>query len=174
MLDLSPGGATQALELGTATVAVREVPQASTRRPKLVLRSRIPGRERWFVDVLEGNPRLAAAVELVLRSEEGVDEARANPLTGRVLFRYRADSISESVETLLRRAVEAGPMSEAEFAALKPERPQGGSFSKQLLTAEIACSLSHIVLFGGFCPLGLAATGVLLWLHKSSRAHVHG
>jgi len=137
----------------------------------MVLRSRISGRERWYVDALEDRPRLAAAVELVLRSEEGIEEVRANPLTGRVLVRYRPDSVSESVETLLGRAIEAGPMSAEEFAALRSERPRS-SFSKQLVTAEIACCLSHMVLFGGLCPIGLAATGVLLLLHRRA-AHTH-
>jgi ATP-binding cassette subfamily B protein len=137
----------------------------------MVLRSRISGRERWYVDALEDRPRLAAAVELVLRSEESIEEVRANPLTGRVLVRYRPDSVSESVETLLGRAIEAGPMSAEEFAALRSERPRS-SFSKQLVTAEIACCLSHMVVFGGLCPIGLAATGVLLLLHRRA-AHTH-
>ena len=46
----------------------------------------MPGRERWHVDVLENNRRLAAAVELVLQSEEGVREARVNPINGRVFM----------------------------------------------------------------------------------------
>lgn len=144
-----------------------------TGRPKLVLRSQVRGRERWYADAVEDNPRLAAAVELLLRKQEGIDEARANPLTGRVLIRYRPDSISVSIENLLCRAIEAGPMSREEFAVLRSEQPKG-SFSKQLFTAEIACSLSHIVLFGGLCPLGLAATGVLLLLHRRSGTHAHG
>jgi ATP-binding cassette subfamily B protein len=139
----------------------------------MLLRSQVPGRERWYVDGLEDNPRLAAAVELVLRTEDGIEEVRANPITGRVLVRYRPESVSESVETLLCRAVEAGPMSREEFAVLRAEQPRY-SFSKELLTAEIACSLSHIVLFGGICPLGLAATGALLLLHRRAGKHTHG
>src|SRR5260370_28260725 len=41
-------------------------------QPVVFLCSQVPGRERWYVDALEVNPRLAAAVELVLRSEEGI------------------------------------------------------------------------------------------------------
>jgi hypothetical protein len=143
-----------------------------TGRAKLVLRSQIHGRERWYADALEDNPRLAAAVELLLRSEEGIAEVHANPLTGRVLVHYLPDAISAPVETLIRRAIENGPMSRDEYAALRSEQPHG-SFSKQLLTAEIACSLSHVVLLGGLCPLGLAATGVLFFLHRRSGAHNH-
>jgi hypothetical protein len=173
MLDLSPRGTAEVAELCTATNAVKNVPRVPARQPRLVLRSRVPERDRWYVDLLEDNPRLAAAVELVLRSEEGIEEARANPLTGRVLVRYRPNVIPKSVEALLRRAVDGGPMTREEFAALRPERPVG-SGSKQLLTAEIACCVPHLVLFGGICPLGLAATGVLFLLHRRSAAHTHG
>ena len=173
MLDLSPGGATYVADLHTAAIAVRELPPAPAAEPKLVLRSRVPGRERWYVHLLEDNPRLAAALELVLRSEEGIEEAIANPVTGRVLVRYRPGSLVEPMATLLRRAVAAGPMSQEEFAALRPTKLPG-PFCKHLFTAEVACSLSHVVLFGGLCPLGIAATVVLLWLHRGSRTHIHG
>ena len=156
----------------TPTKSKSDTSSTKTARPRMVLRSQVRGRERWYVDGLEDNPRLAAAVELVIRTEEGVEDVRANPLTGRVLVRYRPDSISESVETLLARAIQAGPMSREEFAVLRAERPRY-SFSKELFTAEIACSLSHIVLFGGLCPLGLAATGALLFLHRRAGTHTH-
>jgi hypothetical protein len=172
MLDLALKGMSLVSEQRHAAIPARAVLNRPPGNPKLVLRSRIPGRDRWYVDVLEDNPLLAAAVELVLRSEEGIEEARVNPLTGRVLVRYWLESVSESIEFVIRRAVQAGPMSREEFAALPPERHQG-SLSQQLLTAEIACSLSHLVLFGGFCPLGLAATGVLLLLHRHGTTHTH-
>jgi len=115
---------------------------------------------------------LAAAVELVLRTEEGIEEVRANPLTGRVLVRYRPDALAEPVETLLSRAINSGPISREEFAALRSaQAPE--SFSKHMVTAEVACCLSHVVIFGGFCPIGLAATGLLLLLHRRSRTHSH-
>ena len=168
MLNVALNGPNSELYLPTNTTPK----VVAIRRPWLSLRSRVPGRERWYADVLEDNPRLAAAVELVLRSEEGIEEVRANPLTGRVLVRYQPDSVVASVETLLRRAIEGGPLSAEEFAVFQSEQPQC-SVSKQLLTAEVACSLSHMVLFGGFCPIGLAATGVLLLLHRRSKAHTH-
>ena len=151
----------------------RIVAPTTPRRPRLVLRSRIPGRQRWYADAIENNPRLAAAVELILRTETGVEEVRANPLTGRVLVRYQPGTVTEPIETMIRRAIAAGPLSPEEFAAFQATRPVC-SLSKQLLAAEVACSLSHMVLFGGFCPIGLAATGVLLLLHRRSRAHAHG
>ena len=171
MLDFAPSDHAQTLEITQWKTSGRDTGKPAAIQPRMVLRSRISGRERWYVNALEDRPRLAAAVELVLRSEEGIEEVRANPLTGRVLVRYRPDSVSESVETLLGRAIEAGPMSAEEFAALRSERPRS-SLSRQLVTAEIACCLSHMVLFGGLCPIGLAATGVLLLLHRRA-AHTH-
>jgi hypothetical protein len=171
MLDFAPSDHAQTLEITEWKASGRKAENRAAMQPIKVLRSRVRGRERWYVDGLEDHPRLAAAIELVLRSEEGIEEVCANPLTGRVLVRYRPDSVSESVETMLGRAIEAGPMSREEFAALRPELPRS-SFSGQLVTAEIACCLSHIVVFGGLCPIGLAATGVLLLLHRSA-AHTH-
>ena len=136
-------------------------------RPAMVLCSRVPGRERWYVDALEDNPRLAAAVEVVLRSEEGILDARANPLTGRVMVRYQRDLVSESPEALIRRAVEFGPMSEAEFSSFRSQKaaPAGLSF-RHLLAAEIACSAINLILLGEFCPFVLGAVGLHLLLHR--------
>ncbi len=172
MLDVALSGTPEVSPLNPKTRSVPEARIAANRQARFALRSKTPGRERWFVGLLEDNPHLAAAIELVLRSEEGIEQVSANSLTGKVLVRYRPDTISEPVESLLRRAVAAGPMSHEEFEALRSEQPKC-SYSKQLLTAEIACSLSHMVLFGGICPVGLAATGVLLLLHRRSRAHSH-
>ena len=57
--------------------------------PELVLRSSIPGRERWEVESLKGRIALAAALEKALRAEKGVMLARANPATGRVLIEFQ-------------------------------------------------------------------------------------
>jgi hypothetical protein len=140
------------------------------REPKMVPCSQLPGRERWCVDVLEDNPRLAAAVELALRSEGGIEEASVNPLTGRVLVRYNPDLLLESVEALIRRAITFGPMSREDFSAIKFE--QGHSFSaKHLIAAEIGCSAVKMFLLGGFCPLVMvAAAGVFLFNYQRSLA----
>lgn len=172
MSELMLRGVTRVSEPIPAVIAARNALRIMPRQPRLVLRSRTPGRERWYADVVEDNPLLAAAVALVLRSEEGIEQVRANPITGKVLIQYRPESTAEPVENLLRRAIEAGPLSWEEFAALRHVEPKGG-FSKRLLTAEIACCLSHLVLFAGLCPLGLAATGVFLLLHRSSATHTH-
>ena len=91
------------------------------RKPRMLLRSRVRGRQRWYVDVLEDNPRLAAAVELVLRSEDGIRGASINPLTGRVLVHHDPDLLPELIEALIHRAIEFGPMSHEEFSALRSD-----------------------------------------------------
>ena len=141
---------------------------------KLCLRSRIPGRERWHVSELEDNPPLAAAVELVLRSEEGIEEVRANPVTGRVLIRFRPELLPDSVESMLGRALAGGPMSGEEYAALIARRTPEDSFAEQLVKTELVCSAFRMVLFGAFCPLGVAATCALVLLHRRSPAHAQG
>jgi hypothetical protein len=134
-------------------------------QPKLVQCSQVRGRERWYVDALEDNSRLAAAVELVLRSEEGIEGAGANPLTGRVLVHYNPDLLSESIEVLIRRAIEFGPMSREEFSALQSK--QAPVFSaKHLFAAELGCSAVKLFLLGGCCPLGLAAASALLFCYR--------
>jgi len=119
------------------------------------------------VDALEDNPRLAAAVEVVLRSEEGILDARANPLTGRVVVRYQTGLTSESIEALIHRAVEFGPMSESEFAGFRSKAPAPASLSfRHLLAAELACSAINLILLGEFCPFVLGAAGLHFLLHR--------
>jgi hypothetical protein len=92
-------------------------------RPKLILHSRVPGRERWRIDSLEDNPRLAAALELMLRGEKGIEAVHANPLTGKILIRFRPDLVSVPIEVLLRQALDFGPMSSQEFSSFAPRKP---------------------------------------------------
>jgi hypothetical protein len=113
--------------------------------------SRVRGRERWHVAGLKGNERLAAAVEVALRGESGVEEAVANPMTGRVLVRYSPERIEASVEMLIRRAVALGPMIEQEFS--RPVTSKPFLLPKRLLVAEAGCSLLKLLFLGGIsCP----------------------
>ena len=132
----------------------------------MVLCSRVPGRERWYVDALENNPRLAATVEAVLKSEEGILDALANPLTGRVLVRYQRGLLPESSETLIRRALEFGPMSEAEFSTFRSSKAPSSHSFRHLLAAEIACCAINMILLGEFCPFVLGAVGLHLLMHR--------
>ena len=127
--------------------------------------SRIRGRERWYVDGLKGNERLACAVEVALTDESGVEEAVANPLTGRVLVRYSPDHVQAPVEMLIRRALALGPMLEPEFSLPLTSKPF--LLPKRLLVAELGCSSLKFLLLGGIsCPGGgiLWAAGVILAL----------
>jgi ATP-binding cassette subfamily B protein len=127
--------------------------------------SRIAGRERWHIRRLENNPRLAAAVQLVLQTEEGVLEARANPLTGRVLVVYDPSGITQPIATMLLRALEVCPLSPEEFSLFRPE-PAAGSVLGRLIATEAACGLFHLFLLGGLCPMGLASTAAFLLVER--------
>jgi hypothetical protein len=116
--------------------------------------SRIRGRERWHVSGLRGNKRLAAAVEVALKRESGVEEAAANPLTGRVLVRYSPDRTQASVEMLIRQALALDPMIEQELS--RPVASKPFLLTKRLLAAELGCSLFKLLVFGGIsCPAGI-------------------
>ncbi|WP_179136850.1 ABC transporter ATP-binding protein/permease [Candidatus Entotheonella palauensis] len=72
-------------------------------RPKIELRSAIPGRERWDVPCLYRRLELALVVEHNLQKQAGIVDVRANPVTGRMLVRYDPAvlSVSEKVKTLI-------------------------------------------------------------------------
>ena len=145
--------------------------ERGVRKSAIRLCSRVRGRDRWHVDRLENSPRLAAAVELVLRTEPGVKEARVNPLTGRILVHYEPALIREAVDALIHRALEFGPMSKEEFSLLRGS--SNSLSSKHLIAAEIGCSLFQMITLGGCCPLGLAAVALLLLVRKRVAAHAH-
>jgi hypothetical protein len=122
--------------------------------------SRVSGRERWRVGALKGRPRLAAAVELILRGQQGVTAATTNPLTGSVLVYYSPDLLTESIEVLIQRALQFGPMTTDEFVAFTANVSKA-SFTKHLFAAEVGCFLVKMFFLGGCCPAGAAATGLL-------------
>jgi Heavy metal associated domain 2 len=127
--------------------------------------SQIRGRERWHVDGLKGNERLAASVEAALKLEPGIEEAVANPLTGRVLVRYSPDHVQASVEILIRRALALDPMMERESS--RPVTSKLFMLPTRLLAAELGCSLLKLLLLGGASgPVGgiLWAAGVIVAL----------
>jgi hypothetical protein len=127
--------------------------------------SRIHGRERWYVDGLKGNERLARAVEVALTGESGIEEVVANPLTGRILVRYSPDHVQAPVEILIRRALALDTMLEREFS--RPLTSKPFLLPKRLLVAELGCSSLKFLLLGGIpCPGGgiLWAAGLILAL----------
>jgi hypothetical protein len=153
-----------------SAAAILALSPSTTQRRRMKLCSRIRGRERWQVKLLENHPRLAAAVELVLQTEPGVLEARANPVTGRVLVLYDPATLTDPVESLLRRALESSPLSREEFRLLRP-KPRRVASHRRLLALEATCSLFHVVLMGGFCPLGLACAAALFLVERTSHSH---
>jgi hypothetical protein len=141
--------------------------QATIERQKFPLKScsRIRGRERWHLGGLRGNERLAAALEVALKGEAGVEEAVANPLTGRVLVRYSPEHVQAPVEILIRRALALDPMLEGEFS--RPLASRLFLLPMRLLAAELGCSLLKLLLLGGASgPVGgiLWAAGVIVAL----------
>ena len=165
MQAIAPTPAEIEPELHSAAAPIQKITRDGKRQPRLVLRSRLPGRERWHVDLLEDNPRLAAAVELVLRGEEGIETVQANPLTGKVLIHFRPELVSGPIEVLIRQALEFGPMSPEEFASL-PSREPDGFRTEHFLAAELGCSALKMILFGSCCPAVLAGAGLLFLLHR--------
>jgi hypothetical protein len=116
--------------------------------PTILLRSSVLGRNRWEVPCLSGNERWAAAVELVLRGEDGVLEATANPVTGRVLVTYVPGKISAPVEVLLRQALSFGPASAEEY--MPPATGLATGVVGSLVSAELGCLLLKLAFAG--CP----------------------
>ena len=130
---------------------------------RLTPRSILRGRERWSAPVLKGNPRLAAAVELVLRGEEGVLHAEANPVTGRVLMCFDPQRINAPAEVLIRSAFTYGPLAPEEMPAT---RYTARAF-RSLLMGELACSALKGVLLSGCFPAGaIAAALMLVLIHR--------
>jgi hypothetical protein len=129
------------------------------REPAWVLRSRIPGRERWDIPLLMNQPARALAVQTILASEPGILKVEANELTGRVLIEYDPQQIQDSIETLLRRAVAFGPISEMEQQLLS-EKPQTSSPALRLfLGAELGCLLFKVLFLRTLCSTaGIAST----------------
>jgi hypothetical protein len=170
MLDMALSPIQETSEFTQREINCEEIsPKSGIREPRMVLCSQVRGRQRWYVDVLEDNRRLAAAVELVLRSEEGILGASVNPLTGRILVHHDPELLPEIIEAFIHRAIEFGPMSREEFSALRPDGHNHFLGAGHLIAAEIGCSVIKMLLLGGGCPIGLAAAaGILLLFHWRS------
>jgi hypothetical protein len=175
MKDIAVIGMSQCADLRLLIV------RTHVQRPvNLVLCSRTTGRDRWYVDALKDRPRLAAAVELVLRTEDGIQDVRANPLTGRVLVCYDPAVVpAESVENLIDRAIGFGPMSREEFALLGVSRSDYWSLSS-LVAAELVCCLFPMLALGGICSLGRNAAVAFFLVRRTGQKrrceqrHGHG
>jgi hypothetical protein len=132
----------------------------------VLLRSRVSGRDRWLVPALCGNERLAAGVEMILRGEEGILEASANPATGRILIHYLPESLNAPIDVLLQRALAFGPASEAEYVPHSSRIP--GSMLGAFVWAELGCLVLKLALFS--CPVLGTASAVVLFMLSARRA----
>jgi hypothetical protein len=129
--------------------------------------SRLSGRERWEIDDLKDNPRWAAAVEDILRTEDGVHSAAVNPLTGRVLVEFDPSRLNRPIEELLKSALAFGPMTDAEFAASR-QQPAIASDPLVLVgTAELGCLFLKAALFGSMCPASSVAMILAAFLFRN-------
>jgi cation-transporting P-type ATPase C len=118
---------------------------AISRAAEILLLSGVPGRQRWRVPALESRPRLAAAVEIALRKESKASRVKANALTGRILVEWDPSQTPEAVEPIIQRAIERGPISEAEFQKQHSE-PDGKAHKlvNKLILGGIKLSLIFV------------------------------
>ena len=88
---------------------------AIARIPEMTLLSDVPGRQRWSLPAVDSKPRLAAAVELALRSESGALLVKVNPLTGRILLKWHPSQRPLEIHSIVRKALDKGPVSVAVY-----------------------------------------------------------
>jgi len=131
------------------------------------IRSRVTGRERWEIPVLQDNPALAGAVELLLCGEPGVIDALANPVSGRLLIRFDPERITAPVEQLIRSALSFGPLNSRDVRISRGKTGRRNAV-RSLIVAELGCVLLKSALLAGRCAPGgaIAAAAMFLLLHR--------
>ena len=126
---------------------------ASPRLSGIHLKSAIPGRERWIVEPLAGDPKLALTIETSLQRQPGVLSVKANPLTRSVLLILDSrsgvshDLIAEWLQRSLSR-------SQAKLAG--PVRPQPST----ALPARTLPTAAYWVIAGGILAVPRLVFGV--------------
>jgi hypothetical protein len=130
---------------------------------KLTVRSKLPGRERWDIPALKHNPKLAKALELVLRSEIGIRNVIANPLTGRLLLEFHPDKLTQSSEQTIRTAFTLDAFSSFDMRV----RRNGVGGIEHMLLGELVHIALKGMLMSGACICGgtLAAAVMIPFLH---------
>jgi cation-transporting P-type ATPase C len=96
---------------------------AARQSTEMRLLSSVPGRQRWYVPAIQNKPRVAAAVEIMLRREPRLLCVRANVLTGRILLQWDS-SQSVEIKSLVRNALARGPVSTSSYEELRG-KPDG-------------------------------------------------
>src|ERR1043166_8733449 len=92
----------------------------------VVLRSRVPGRERWKLPAIRNHPEIAAAVEAAIRRQPYILDVRANSITGTVLLRWDPRGPVPAVTEILQRALEEPPATIESLRAIVLERKKDG------------------------------------------------
>jgi cation-transporting P-type ATPase C len=86
---------------------------AVARIPEMTLLSDVPGRQRWHLPSIDSKPHLAAAVELALQNESGALLVKVNPLTGRILLKWRPSQKTPEIRSIVGKVLVQGPVSRA-------------------------------------------------------------
>jgi manganese/zinc-transporting P-type ATPase C len=119
--------------------------------------SSIPGRERWLVPGIENRPAYAAAVEIFIRRDSRVLEARANPLTGRILIVWNPAAAALDIDSLLIVALVESPLTQAALAALNPDEEHDGK-TRKLIGKLIVGGTKLTMIFGSRLIWGMTAS----------------
>lgn len=112
-----------------------------------LLRSAIPGRERWQIASLQRQPRYAAAVERELAAFPSLAHAYANPVTGRLLVHYDAATPPREMRDSIDAALAAAPMQYDELAAWRQVWPRG--YSRSVEDRAVAKATARFAIAGG-------------------------
>jgi manganese/zinc-transporting P-type ATPase C len=137
----------------------------SQTHPEMTLLSDVPGRQRWRVPAIESRPRLAAAVEIALRRQAGAALVKANPVTGRILVKWRSSQPAPRVRSIIRKALADAPLTEVAYRKFRgvPDRKVRALIHKLVLGGVKLCLILFSRLAWGAVSSGpLAGTIQLL------------
>jgi hypothetical protein len=90
----------------------------------------------------------------------GYRRGSSEPAHGACVGPLSSAIVAEPIKAVLGRALAVSPLSDDDFQLFRP-KPAGAH--NHLLAAEVACGLLHVVLMGGFCPLGLISAAALFF-----------
>src|SRR5688572_18582494 len=116
------------------------------RRPRVAIRSALPGRERWEIDALRSRPGYCAAIERSLSRHAWTRHARANPLTGRLLVVYDRGVPHAEVRERIQSTLDVAPASPDESRAWRDTWPDG--FNRLAASAAVSQARVRLILSG--------------------------
>jgi ATP-binding cassette, subfamily B, bacterial len=124
-------------------------------------RSVLPGRERWHVAELRGNPRLSSSVAERLRARTGVTGVTVNPEIGSILICTDPEAGPSSTEQALRWALAESAEAPAALHPPKIRRPTSSSPATAAVGAGVGAAVLGTAALAVFGPLSLAVGGVV-------------